>query len=244
MKIFSLFIFLCAIAAVLSGQTDHPAQALTHPASSGQMRPAMVLWNTGLVETITRASLGSRNTWRITHYPQDPTGTKINDYDLYDLDQKTLAPLRSVRNTEEYHLELTFGEKDVTFHKTSAQENISETIPLSTAVQAEGPGHTVFVAGLPLAVGYKTRYAIVDRWGGHGSTRLKTVTLSVSKRTTENTPFGRHGIYEVLIKPDDGSFQIEEKVLAQAPHFPVRVIYTRDGKTYPASEVIAVVSRM
>jgi hypothetical protein len=109
------------------------------------------------------------------------------------------------------------------------------------AVQPEGPGLDVFVAGLPLVIGYKTRYAIVDRWGGHGSTRVKTVTLSVSKRTTENTLFGRHGIYEVLIKPDDGSFQISEKVLVRRPHFPVRVEYTREGKTYPVSEVVAVV---
>jgi len=244
MKIGSFFIFLCAIASGLSGQTDHAAQGLKYPASSQQMRPTMILWNTGLVETITRASLGNRKTWRITHYPQDPTETKINDYDLYDLDQNTLAPLRSVRNTEEYHLELTFAEKEVIFNKTSEQENITETIPLSTVVQPEGPGHTIFVAGLPLAVGYKTRYAVVDRWGGHGSTRVKTVTLSVSKRTIENTPFGRHGLYEVLIKPDDGSFQIREKVLVQTPHFPVRVEYTRDGNTYPASEVLAVVSRM
>jgi len=244
MKIVFLFIFLCAIATILNGQTEHPAQGPKYPASSQQMRPTMILWNTGLVETITRASLGSRETWRITHYPQDPTDTKVNDYDLYDLDQKTLAPLRSVRNTEEYHLELIFAEKEVTFRKTSEQENITETILLSTVVQPEGPGHTVFVAGLPLAVGYKTRYAIVDRWSGHGSTRVKTVTLSESKRTTENTPFGKHDTYEVLIKPDDGSFQIREKVLAQTPHFPVRVEYTRDGKTYPASEVVAVVSRM
>ncbi len=244
MKIGSFFIFLCAIASGLSGQTDHAVQGLKYPASSQQMRPTMILWNTGLVETITRASLENRKTWRITHYPQDPTETKINDYDLYDLDQNTLAPLRSVRNTEEYHLELTFAEKEVIFNKTSEQENITETIPLSTVVQPEGPGHTIFVAGLPLAVGYKTRYSIVDRWGGHGSKRVKTVTLSVSKRTIENTPFGRHGLYEVLIKPDDGSFQIREKVLVQTPHFPVRVEYTRDGNTYPASEVLAVVSRM
>jgi len=58
----------------------------------------------GLVETITPAKLGSRKTWRIVHYPQDPTVTQTNEYDLYDLDQVTLAPLRSVMNTAEYRL--------------------------------------------------------------------------------------------------------------------------------------------
>jgi len=46
-----------------------------------------------------------------------------------------------------------------------------------------------------------------------------------------------------LIKAEDDSFRIREKVLAESPHFPVWVEYTRDGKTYPPSEVIAVVSQ-
>jgi hypothetical protein len=66
----------------------------------------------------------------------------------------------------------------------------------------------------------------------------------ISNRTTEDTSLGRRDIYEVLIRPDDDSFRIREKVLVQSPHFPVRVEYTREGKTYPASEVIAVVTQM
>jgi hypothetical protein len=131
-----------------------------HPARSNQIRPAMILWAggaAGLVETITPAVLGGRKTWRITHYPQDPTETEINDYDLYDSDQETLAPLRSVRNTEEYRLELSFAEKEVTLRKTKGQNTTTEKIPLATAVESEGPGLDVFVAGLPLAPGYKTR---------------------------------------------------------------------------------------
>jgi hypothetical protein len=122
MKVAPLLVFLCVIAAALSGQTDRSAQGPKYPASSKQMVPAMILWNTGLVETITRASLGSRKTWRITHYPQDPTATKTNDYDLYDLDRRTLAPLRSMMNTEEYHLELTFAEKEATFRKITDRD--------------------------------------------------------------------------------------------------------------------------
>ena len=81
----------------------------------------MILWNTGLVETITPATLGNRKTWCITHYPQDPADSKINDYDLYDLDQTTFAPLRSMINNEESHLELIFSEKEVTLAKLQAR---------------------------------------------------------------------------------------------------------------------------
>ena len=72
----------------------------------------MILWNTGLVETITPASLEGTKTWRITHYSQDPVDSNTNDYDLYDLDQTTFAPLRSVMNNEGSHLELLFAERE------------------------------------------------------------------------------------------------------------------------------------
>jgi hypothetical protein len=197
-----------------------------------------------LVETITPASLDGKKTWRIAHYPQDPAESNISDYDLYDLDRSTFAPLRSVMNSEESHLELLFAEKEVKFRQTLGKQTVTEQIPLSGPVQPEGPGLDVFVARLPLTVGYKTHYAIVDRWGGHGSTRVKAMTLSVSNRFQKNTALGRLELYEVLIRPEDGSFQISEEVFARAPHFPVRVEYTREGKTYPASEVIAFASSM
>jgi hypothetical protein len=238
-----LTIFLFGVTATLNGQSKHLSPDLTHPASSKQIRPTMILWNTGLVETITPALLGRRKVWRITHYSHDPTDTKTNEYDLFDLDETTLAPLRSVMNTAEYHLELIFAPKEVILRRTTDQANTTERISLSTDVQPEGPGVDVFVAGLPLAVGYKTRYAIVDRWGGHCDTRVKKVTLFVSKRTIEDTALGKHDIYELVIRPDDDSFLVREKVFAESPHFPVWVEYTRDGKTYPVSVVIAVVSR-
>ncbi len=147
-------------------------------------------------------------------------------------------------NTDEYHLELNFAKQEATYCKTTKDDVVTERIPLTKAVEAEGPGLDVFVAGLPLATGFQARYGIVDRWGGHGATRLKTVTLSVSKKITENTALGKLDMYEVLIRPDDGSFLIRERVFAQSPHFPVSMEYTRDGKTYPVSEVIALTTSM
>jgi hypothetical protein len=244
MKVAHLFILLCVIAPVLDGQSNRSARKTAHIARSDQIHPTMILWNTGLVETITPASLEGRKTWRITHYPQDPVESNTNDYDLYDLDQTTFAPLRSVMNSESSHLELLFTEKEVTLRQTRRKETVTEQIPLAGRVEPEGPGLDVFVARLPLTVGYKKNYAIVDRWGGHGSTRAKTMTLSVSNRFRKNTALGSLEVYDVLIRPDDGSFQISEQVFARPPHFPVRVEYTREGKTYPASEVIAFVSAM
>jgi len=212
---------------------------------SRQIRTAMILWGggaAGTVETITPAMLEGRKTWRITHYPQDPTETASSDYDLYDLDRETLAPIRSMRNTEESRLDLIFGEKEVTLRKSAGQNTSTETVPLPGAVQAEGPGLSVFVAGLPLRTGYNVRYRIVDRWSGHESTRVKMVTLEVLKKAVEDTSLGRREVYELLIKPQDNSFQIKERVLVESPHYPVWVEYTREGKTYPVSEVASLVT--
>ena len=234
-----LLILWCVIAPVLDGQNNRSPRKTGGLTGPDQIHPTMILWNTGLVETITPASLEGRKTWRITHYPQDPVESTTNDYDLYDLDRFTFVPLRSVMNNENSHLELLFAEKEVIFRKTQGKETSTEQIPLSGPVEPEGPGLDLFVARLPLAVGYKKHYAIVDRWGSHGSTRVKAMTLSVSNQFQKNSAMGRLAVYEVLIRPDDGSFQIREQVFARGPHFPVRVEYTREGKTYPASEVIA-----
>lgn len=216
----------------------------SHPARSNQIRAAMILWSggaAGLIETITPAALGNRKTWRVTHYAHDPTESKTNDYDLYDLDRDTLAPIRSVRNTQDYQLELSFGSQDVMLRKTTIKNTTTEGIPLTTGVQPEGPGLDVFVGGLPLQSEYKLRYSIVDRWSGREASRVKTLTLSVLQKSTEDTSIGRREIYELLIRSEDNSFQIKEKVLAESPHYPVWVEYIRDGKTYPASEVISLV---
>src|SRR5215831_6863741 len=118
MKVAHLFILWCVIAPVLDGQSNLSPRKTAHIAGSNQIRPTMILWNTGLVETITPGSLEGRKTWRITHYPQDPVESSTNDYDLYDLDQITFAPLRSVMNSESSHLELVFTEKKLTLHQT------------------------------------------------------------------------------------------------------------------------------
>ena len=243
MRIVHLLAVLSFAVTVSTGvQSLHQASEMLNATGNQRIGPAMILWNTGLVETITPVLVQNRVAWRITHYPQDPTESKTNDYDLYDVDRATLAPLRSVMNTAEYHLELIFAKKEVTLRKTTDQGTAAEQIPLLTNVQPEGPGLDVFVASLPLAVGYKKRYAIVDRWAGHGSTRVKTLSLSVSEKATKDTALGKREVFELSISPDDNSFQIRERVLVESPHFPVWVEYRRDGKTYPISEVTSIVS--
>ncbi|HLW53765.1 MAG TPA: hypothetical protein VKW06_13080, partial [Candidatus Angelobacter sp.] len=184
-------------------------------------------------------------TWLLAE-SSDESHNRYTSYGLLRLEllgQKQLSLLETVGGRCRHAIKLIFAEKEVLLRRTTAQGESTEQVPLSTHVQAEGPGLDVFVAELPLAVGYRTRYTIVDRWGGHGAARVKAVVLSVGKRATEQTSLGQLDIYELLIQTDDDSFQIKEKVLARSPHFPVRVEYTRNGKVYPPSEVIAMISQ-
>jgi hypothetical protein len=179
-----VLIFLC-IGISAHGQDKPSSRGTKLIEKPNQLRPAMLVWANDqdadrLVETVTQAMLGDRQVWRVTDYDQDPTSTTANDYDLYDLDAVTLSPLRSISNREGSQLQLTFGDHEVTVRtKAGGTESAPERIAVSVPVKPEGPGETAMVASLPLAIGYRTQYQIVDRWDGHGSARLKTVTLSV-----------------------------------------------------------------
>jgi hypothetical protein len=211
------------------------------------LRPAMLVWNVGvdsagdpsrLVETITTANWEGQKTWRVTHYPQDPANSKINDYDIYDLDRTSLAPLRSISSREDGWLELRFSKAGVAIRSKTESADWSEHVDLHTAVQSEGPGLTAFVATLPLKAGYRLDYELVDRWSGRNNTRIKKMRLEVKSRRVIETVMGKKDSYEVSIQPDDRSFEIREFVVAQGLHWPLQMTYIR-GATRVNSAVIA-----
>jgi hypothetical protein len=238
-------ILLLALFASI-GSASAFAQEPSSPGS--KLRPGMLVWNVGidgtegpshLVETITTSSWEGHDTWRVTHYPQDPTNSKINDYDLYELDRRSLAPLRSVSNREDGYLDLRFEETGVTIHSKTRGEGRSEHIDLGSAVRPEGPGLTAFVATLPLGAGYQLNYDLVDRWNGRDKGRIKKMKLVVKSRGSIQTAMGQEDSYEVLIRAEDGSFEIRESVLAQGLHWPLRMTYIR-GAAKVTSEVVAI----
>jgi hypothetical protein len=236
-KLFPLPFFVCL--AVIASVARSPGEKL---------RPAMLLWNVGLsdpggpsqlVETITPSTWQGRKTWRVTHYSQDPVSSKVNDYDLYDLDRESLDPLRSVSNREDGYLELLFSKSGVAIRSKIAGADWAEHVDLHGAVKAEGPGLTALVATLPLSLGYKLSYEIVDRWSGRDNSRLKKMTMGVTSRGVIETAMGKRDSFEVVIRPEDRSFEIRESVLAEGLHWPVRMTYIR-GSAKVNSEVLAI----
>jgi hypothetical protein len=213
-----------------------------------RLRPAMLVWDIGTnrpggpsrhVEVVTRAAYQTKQVWRITHYPHDPVAAKTGEFDLYDVDGETLAPLRSVMRNPRFELALDFDGSQVQLRRTQGSDESLERFTAPAGVAAEGPGSTVFVGSLPLRVGYTLRYQMVDRWDGRNETRVKKMKLTVLERSPLSTQMGLQDTFKVLIAPEDGSFRIVERVRAQAPHYPLQVEYTRGDRTL-ASEVIAI----
>lgn len=212
--------------------------------NASAVRPAMLRWQIGIgrqsppqhvIETISSTTVGGRAAWRVAHYPVDPTE---GIYDFYDIDASTLSPLRSVMKSRTFELSLMFDQGRVRLQRTEDGMTASESIAPDGRVMAEGPGDTVFIAGLPLKNGYVLNYQIVDRFRGREQTRIRPVTLSVVDRGRIATSLGMHDVLEVRSIAVDGSFDHVRQVRADAPHYPFRVEYT-SGSTRLISEVTA-----
>jgi hypothetical protein len=243
MPILVAFAALAVVVPSRGSQTQEP-QAILH-----QVKPAMLVWSIGtdrtegptrMVETVTRATFEGRSVWRITHYPHDAAAATSAEFDTYDVDAETLAPIRSTMRNPDFELILSFTPNQVYLRRVSGTTTAVERVRLDTAVAPEGPGLTVFIGGLPLREGYQRRYHIVDRWDGTEEGRVKPMNLTVVERKCVQSAIGRQDAFRILIEPDDKSFQIIEYVRARPPHYPLSVEYIR-GTDKLSSEVTALV---
>jgi hypothetical protein len=220
------------------------APLLGQPADNDRsaVKAAMLRWRIGIeraepasemVETIAPVTMEGRLAWRITHYPFEPDE---GGFDVYDVDAATFSPIRSVMKNPAFELSLAFDSRRVLLRRTEKGHTVSESIALDEEVRPEGPGHRVFIAGLPLKPGYTLTFRIVDRWSGKERSRVKDMRLSVSDRRRVQTALGSQEILDVITAAVDGSVRIVEQVRAEPPHYPFRLEYTR-GKTPLVSDV-------
>jgi hypothetical protein len=182
--------------------TEHPALLLWRVDVNGADGPSETL------EAITATQVEGRKAWRVTHYPPDPTRSQVNEFDLYEVDAETFHPIRSVMQTPEFRLEIGFGPTIATLRRTTKNGASVERIPLQVPVMPEGPGNTVFIAGLPLSEKFAMRYVTLDRWDGNGTSCLKKVQLTVTGRKRITTLAGTKETFEVDVRAEDGSFRI------------------------------------
>jgi len=210
--------------------------------------PALIEWSIGtnqhegpspLIETIVPAVYQGKRVWRVVHRDPDPVVSgAINDYDMYDVEQDSLKPLRGVMNREGFYLGLTFEGDRVRIDRRAGDDRKQAAIIVHNP-RPEGPGETVLLATLPLEVGYRTTFQIVDRWAKDGTDPVKWIDLVVAKAERLQSPLGSCEVYEVTMAPRDGSFHIREWVRATPPRYPVKTEYIRGEMT-----LISEVTRM
>jgi hypothetical protein len=219
------------------------------PRTPAEVRPATLVWDVGinekdgpspLVETILPATYKGKEVWRIVHRDPDPTADgSHNSYDMYDVDRKTLVPVRSIMDREGFHLELTFDGDKVTIEKREGQDHAKTEVRVQNPMP-EGPGEAVLLAALPLRPGYTTSFPIVNRWPKDETSRVAWIDLVVSEHKQIRTRMGTCDVLEVVLTPRDASFRIRNWVRAKPPHYPVKTEYTR-GDLFLVSEVTRMV---
>jgi hypothetical protein len=221
---------------------------VVHRSTAPAVRDALLLWRVDLkgtdgpsetLEAITATQVKSRKAWRVTHYSPDPTASSVNEFDLYEVDAETFEPIRSVMQTSDFRLEISFGPKAALLRRVAKDGAVSvEEIRLEGTVMPEGPGNSVFLASLPLKQSFAMQYLTLDRWSGKGNSRLKRVDLKVTERKRITTPAGTREVFEVDARAEDNAFRILAYVRTEVPYYPVRMIYVRGTRTIE-SEVVA-----
>ena len=153
---------------------------------------------------------------------------------MYDVDRQTLVPVRSVMRQEGFFLGLTFDGDRVEIEKIEGEQKSKTEVRVRNPMP--GPGVRVLVAALPLRVGYKAEFPVVDRWAADEAHRVTTMRLSVPKRATMETRLGRREVLEVVLEASDGSSSSRHWVRAEPPRYPYKIEYVR-GDLHLVSEV-------
>lgn len=131
---------------------------------------------------------------------------------------------------------IDFAARQARLRRTQDGTTSEETVALPAHLYPEGPGHTAFLAALPLREGYAVEYMSLDRWR---KDKLSEHTLRVLDEETVRTPAGSFRSYVLEVEAPNG-FYAKFWVLADAPHYPLRVEYLKAPKTV-VSEVERVV---
>lgn len=220
----SLVIFISILGLQAQSQKEIPIEKLIN---TNQLKPAQIHWyDGGMIETIYRTTTEKGDFWHVTH--RDPNPSKENDYDYYQMDGKTLFPLISDNlSTNRHFYTLNFSPNIVNIKYKTKEEDVSYQIPIDSYVAPEGPGLPVFLGSLPLKVGFKSSYKVLDRWSGKSPRLaiLKTVKLEVLKEDVLTIANTKHKTFIVNLSSDNGS-NSKVWVLKKAPHYWVKVEYT------------------
>ncbi len=207
--------------------------------NSLQLKPAVFYWKTGvnrpgelslMQETIFPAVTGNgQRVWRVIHYPSNPLEAKSLDYDMYDMDFRTLRPIVSDMKNAQFDYKIEFGPTAASLDFLNKTDSVKKQYPISIPrfVYGEGPATQPLVAALPLKENFSTRYYSIDRWRGEGKDKLVLYELKVVGKDQLKLENGRlYKTFVVEVTSENGLY-IKKWVLARKPHYQLKVEYMR-----------------
>jgi hypothetical protein len=194
--------------------------------NTSQLRPALLYWDFGMIETIYQTQDSSGTFWNVIHRSPEPEKT-LDGYDYYKMHGKTLRPLISEMfypGATDYSIRFTGNEAAI--HYDDKKDSVDYTLNIPHYVSPEGPGTPVFWASLPLTPGYTISYHQLDRWAGKGKQKGVLVTKQLKVSSGDKLTLGekQYDTYKIDVTSDQGS-SVTAWVLKNPPHYWLKVLY-------------------
>lgn len=195
-----------------------------------QLKPAILYWDFGTLETIYRTRDEKGTYWNVVHRDFEPE-KETDGFDYYKVDGKTLRPIVS-RMYHPGHIDylIRFTPEKVSINFRDDKEKADYDLDVSGFLAPEGPGLPLFLGSLPLRIGYEVQYRELDRWSGTGG--QKGVVVNKKLRVLSSDKIGIDGkdveTLKLEITSDQGS-SLTAWVLRKSPHYWVKTEYRPVG---------------
>lgn len=191
-----------------------------------QLRPAILYWDFGSIETIYPSEDSLGRYWNVIHRSLEPE-QETDGYDYYKMDSQTLRPLVSEMNHPGFiHYLIRFEKQQAAIQFKNSEDTVSYHLPLPEFVTPEGPGSPAFWGSLPLASGFELEYDELDRWAGKDKIKgiLVRKKLRVTGVETLDIDAKKCPAYKMEVTSTLGS-NLTVWVMKEAPHYWLKVIY-------------------
>lgn len=203
-------------------------QGVENKVYTKQLKPAILYWDFGTLETIYQTKDSTGEYWNVIHRSIEPD-KKTDGFDYYKMNGKTLMPILSeLYSPGEMEYTIRFNSKNAIVSYKSTTDTLDYSIDIPEYVAPEGPGTLAFLGSLPLTVGYTIAYFELDRWGGeHQKMALVSTVLSVKSTDTLTIDSIIYNTYKVELSSENGA-NTTAWVLKEAPHYWLKVQYKPD----------------
>lgn len=214
-------LLLASVLSAVGQGTDRPAL------KPEQLKPAILYWDFGTLETIYRTQDETGTYWNVVHRSFEPE-KESDGFDYYKVDAKTLRPVLSRMyhpNFIDYRIRFTSAKAALSIQDDKGK-NVEYELDAEGFLAPEGPGTPLFFGSLPLREGFEIRFRELDRWSGKDARKGIIVEKKLRVVGVENIPIdGRDTATFRLEVSSEGGSSMTAWVLKAAPHYWVKTEY-------------------